>query len=628
MFLFLPFSAFLSSVLLLKRKINGCLWRESILYSFLGFGTLVLLSTEFLSIFKLFSLGPLSVFWGSVTAALLFFNVTGKRAFKPSIEIPSLTRLPLLDKYLAGFIFLLIVILGLIAITTPPNTWDAMTYHMGRVAHWVQNRTVAFYPTNIERQLYINPFAEYWIAQCVILLHGSDLFVNMVQWMSMLGTLTGVSLIAKALGLNRSGQILSAFFVITLPNAIVQSSSAQTDFVVTLWIVTAVYFMLKNVQALSLINTLAVLAAFILAFYTKGSCLFILLPFWIWMLCANLKKRGWRQSALVLIGLALVMGFYLWRNNFWLGSSVFPEEHNHELHIGDLKGIFSNLLLHYGMHLRTGFLVTDLALGDFIEKIHQWMGMSILSSPANIHALPFNFMEFPFQEDEVPNFIFFVTLLACGAWYLLFKRHEFSSFKGKFTLLAFLCFFVFNAFVKWSPFDGRYHLPFFVLFAPFLADIFAGARKTLFVIIIFFSLSAAVFVFYNQSKPLAGGSSLLSTPREFKYFYTNPGALPSTASITQGVAQSNCHEVGLELGENAWEYPFWAFLKNRVTPLRIEHVLVKNSSRDLPYPLGSFTPCLIISVQSVRSIDYSGNTYFMAGSVGGLSLYYFIKSSP
>jgi hypothetical protein len=47
-----------------------------------------------------------------------------------------------------------------LALITPPNMYDSMTYHMSRVVHWIQNGSLAHYPTSIGRQLFLPPGAE------------------------------------------------------------------------------------------------------------------------------------------------------------------------------------------------------------------------------------------------------------------------------------------------------------------------------------------------------------------------------------------------------------------------------------------------------------------------------------
>jgi hypothetical protein len=40
---------------------------------------------------------------------------------------------------------------GLLAAVAWPSQWDSMVYHLPRIDHWIQNRSVAFYPTHILR---------------------------------------------------------------------------------------------------------------------------------------------------------------------------------------------------------------------------------------------------------------------------------------------------------------------------------------------------------------------------------------------------------------------------------------------------------------------------------------------
>ena len=131
----------------------------------------------------------------------------------------------------------------LTALIYPPNTPDSMSYHMPRVMHWIQNQNVDFYPTSTTRQLYVSPFSEYVILHLQLIVNG-DRLANLVQWFSMFGSLIGVSLIARELGGNTKSQIFSALFCATIPMGILQSTSTQTDYVVSFWIVILVYFLL------------------------------------------------------------------------------------------------------------------------------------------------------------------------------------------------------------------------------------------------------------------------------------------------------------------------------------------------------------------------------------------------
>ena len=637
MFIFLPFFFFLALVILLKRYNSS--WREAILLSLICCGAVIFLSTEILSLFRLFSFKPLCLVWAVGLIVAIVLNVVGRKGtFR--LDLPDIRTFFVVEKILLGFMAAEALLLGALAVYVPPGTWDAMTYHMSRVAHWIQNGTVAFYPTGIQRQLLINPFAEYWVAHFQIL-SGADYFANAVQWLGMLGSIVAISLIARALGAGRLGQILSAFFVLTLPNAIIEATSTQTDFVATLWTVTALYFMLKNIQQLRAENFWAMGAAAFLAFYTKGSVMFILLPFLCWSSTlmarrnvAPLKVAG--HAALGLAVFLVAIGILFLKNDLAFRYLVYPGEKGHILAWYDFKGIFSNLLLHYGMHLRVGVLPIDNVLGGVIEQIHRWMGMTITTSQANLGQLAFNYLDFPFYEDEIPNFLFSVSAIIAAVFFL--RKREFSTLKGGFFLMAFLCLFIFNAFVKWSPFDGRYHLPFFVLLAPLLADVFAVRGRRLTAIIVLFSILTTPFIFFNASKPFVtgpfklfykkepvyGSTSILKISRQYQYFYNHPGIAMSFMITVQTAMESGCKDIGLALTEDTWEYPFWIYLHMNGRPVRIEHVLVPNPSKDLPYPLGDFSPCAVISDSAFHdeTLYIAGKFYPRVRTTPDFNLYY------
>jgi len=102
-----------------------------------------------------------------------------------------------------------LLLVGLIALLAPPNTFDSMTYHMSRVAHWAHQGSVAPYPTHIVRQITAPPLAEFAILQ-LQLLSGGDRLANLVQFFALCGCVLNVSLIAARLRAGPRGQILAA----------------------------------------------------------------------------------------------------------------------------------------------------------------------------------------------------------------------------------------------------------------------------------------------------------------------------------------------------------------------------------------------------------------------------------
>jgi hypothetical protein len=82
-------------------------------------------------------------------------------------------HLGLTDLVLLGGTGILVVLVGIVAILSPPNIWDAMQYHLPRVVLWIENGRVAFYPTHELKQLHMAPGAEYVLLQ-VHALGGGD----------------------------------------------------------------------------------------------------------------------------------------------------------------------------------------------------------------------------------------------------------------------------------------------------------------------------------------------------------------------------------------------------------------------------------------------------------------------
>src|SRR3984885_10644880 len=201
---------------------------------------------------------------------------------------PSFTGPDLADSLLIALIAAILAIPAFIALKSPPNSTDAMAYHLPRVLFWAQQQSVAFFPTPYLNQIMLQPFAEYLTLQTYVL-SGGDHFINLVQWFGCLTSIVGVASIAKQFGADLRGQLLAALFCATIPNGILQASGAKNDYVLAAWLACAAYFLLRAPEG-NRTDTIFAGLALGLALGTKatahlfvpGLILAIAIPSWKW----------------------------------------------------------------------------------------------------------------------------------------------------------------------------------------------------------------------------------------------------------------------------------------------------------------------------------------------------------
>lgn len=110
----------------------------------------------------------------------------------------------------------------------PPNTWDAMTYHLARVAHWVDHRSVLAYETWHPRQNSFPPGAAFLLLVPQVVAD-SDVFAPFVQLGCWLVLALSVPAWARLLGVPRRLAAIAGILVAAAPMAVLQASSTQYD---------------------------------------------------------------------------------------------------------------------------------------------------------------------------------------------------------------------------------------------------------------------------------------------------------------------------------------------------------------------------------------------------------------
>jgi len=271
-----PFVFVISLAILLFLKNTGV--RESITKSYIALFLLIAVSTETLSFFGAVTYGAICLFWIALTVVSLTFLLflLKRNDLRTSIK-NWLRALPDYGRHEAIFLLLVACVLSMtlvVALAYPPNNFDSMTYHMSRVAQWIQHGSVDFYPTSIDRQNYQPPLAEFAILH-LQLLSKSDTFANIIQWYSFCVLIVFVTLIAEEFQLSLQAQLFSAAIAATIPMAILQSSSTQNDLVTAAFCLGFAYFLLRFVRTLSFHDAIFCALSLGLALLTKEPLIYI-----------------------------------------------------------------------------------------------------------------------------------------------------------------------------------------------------------------------------------------------------------------------------------------------------------------------------------------------------------------
>ena len=601
--------------------------RESIIQSYLLIFGLTAILTELLSLVDLLTYQFIVSAWlllnGVVFCLIVYtikksgLNLRDLSLIKRFSKISNLSWINRIILFCIGFI---LIITFIIAISAPPNTYDSMTYHMSRVAHWIQQQSVKYFPTAIERQNYSMPLAEYMILHLQILSR-SDRYANLVQWSGFLIAILVVMEIAQIFRLSQTGQLLSALFIATLPMAILQSSSTQNDLLTGTFCLIFVYYLIQTIQLFNWNTVLLTGLALGMAVFTKGTA---------YIYCAALglllgglslinKDEVFRKRlfggfiALVLFALLLNVGIY-YRNTKLYSHPLSTE--NNEL-INDriaLGVIYANLVRNGAMQI--AIPVPD--LNDILTiKITDHLGEMISDSVSTFPRAKFR-IKFLINEDEAGNLFHFLLLsmmVLTVPWIGKTKNKVITQYAGGIAA----CVILYSLIFKWQPWGNRLQLPIFMVGAPLIGygiDRLRVQRILLLIGIIAFSIYSVPYLTLNSTRPLFPvfkksspfrsnlvrkffsnrpelykdyaeliapfykDLSILHTDRQTQYFAGNSSNLKDYQNVMAAVNQIDTETIGLHLGTNHWEYPIWVFANKHASfgsPL-FTHIGVVSSS--------------------------------------------------
>lgn len=559
------------ALLWLGRRI-GLPRREAVLVAAVLWGTLLALITETLSLFHAITPGWLIGCWLAATAAALVAAGMLRTAKRNSSHASvSISRRGTIEAWMLGTAAVLVLLLGIIGTISPPSNTDSMTYHLPRVMHWMQNRSVAHYATVHPPQLYQPPWAEFAILQLQVLT-GSDRLAFAVQWMSLIVCAVGAALLARKIGAGPRGQVMAVLFLVTVPGVVLQAYSTQNNLSVAMWLICVVAAILSFARPPRPVPIFAIAlasgASAGLAMLTKGTAYLFVLPLAAWFAVVVIRAGGGRGVAAIalaaLVAAAINCGH--WSRNWRSYDSILTPADDAFLYRARVSApalLASNVIRNAALNLRTGIRELDAPVDRAVAIAHKAIGVD--PSDRAI-TFPGHSLEnvTGIGEDVSGSPLHLLLLLASGAAVLV------GAVRGRWPLATVLVgvvavgFVLFCFAVKWQMFHARLQVPLFILAAPFVGlalERVANRRLTNVAMVAALAMAFALVV-VNPGHPLIGRRSILHQPREAQYFANRPERYEPYRNAVDLLAASGCTYIGITTGP-VWEYPLWVMLHDR-----------------------------------------------------------------
>src|SRR2546423_5572583 len=457
-----------------------------------------------------------------------------------AIRQARLSDWPVDAKWFLGGTGLVVFFLFGLAVTMPSANWDSLTYHLPRILHWIQQQSVEHYPTNIGRQLEVGPWSSFVMGN-VLLLHGSDRLLNLVQWGAMLSTIIVLSLVAKQVGLlcgfidendgtldaekQKRAAALTCLLAATLPIGVVESITTQSDYVTAFWMCSLALFSLALIrEPSSLFHLIGAALSFALGTLSKATmCIYAapmlgVLAVLLWMKIPSLRRKAF--SCLAFAGLVLALNLpHMSRNYRLLGSPIgssynFGIERNQRISyaVFCLKKI-SNVSL----HSNSGIWWLTERLNSALAACHELTGEPLSSPDTTYQKFIFPNRFFVYDSYASSTYHLLLILFAGGLALLCPRRH------WKLLLLAAVLLsgmFLFCGYLKWQQWHTRRHLAFLLLFMPLVSWglVRKASRAGPWVAAIVVQLFAWYSIASNISCPIFS-PQFLRLPREHRYAF-------------------------------------------------------------------------------------------------------------
>lgn len=605
----IPFLCFflLLAVFTLAHSRNEADWGGAFCRAAITWAWLVLAITVALSVFRALAAPWLVGLWAAVCVGLSLVIVHFLRRSRDgglkSRKGTDLREWGLVDLSLLLAVVTIVLLVGMVAWLAPTNDGDPLSYHLPRVAHWAQNRSVAPYATSNSRQIWMAPWPEYSSLHFYILSRGDHL-ANFTQFFSYVGAVLLAASLAHRMGADRRGQLLTAVFLATLPPMLSQASDANTDVVPVFWVLCAAGLVAgAQPRDQGFADWLWLGAALGIGGLAKGTFLAYAFPLVVWfglrrsrrMPVTHLLARGLAMSGVMLLA---------WSANWipnWLTFGTPFGSPEHVAMIGNaslsLRLTASNLVRSLAVIAAVPFDRWNEAISTAVSGVHKLIGLSPVDPANTFPNMGFGVGWLWPGNHSAPLHL---GLSLAAALILLAAGDGRRSRPGLGLLgLSFAGMILFCAAFKFQP-SMRFHLSLLALAAPVVGCVGSQwplRRLSPWICLGLFAAALPVAVADRwrplvRMPPLVYYESAFTAPRDDISLRPLEGELEAYHQAADAVLATGCKNVGLRIDSSDLEYPWWVLLDPVENGIRVEHVFAFPALERFSDP--DFAPCAII----------------------------------
>ncbi|KJS01692.1 MAG: hypothetical protein VR65_08060 [Desulfobulbaceae bacterium BRH_c16a] len=471
-------------------------------------------------------------------------------------------------------VFPLLLLIGLAAWIYPPNNYDSLTYHMARVAHWIQNGSIAYYPTPIERQNVMGPGAEYLVL-FFQLLSGKDNLAPFVQYISYILLIFSSIYIVRIIHLPK---VLSPYVILltaTAPIAVMEASNTKNDLVASVMVyailIAGARLFTGNIERMRGIDYAFAGLALAGGFLVKATSLLVVFPLIAVAFCFQLptlliNRTNIRRCIVGSLVCAVVFSVIAGPDIIRKSEQGAARHEVYPLFSGyDAERLWNpvRVLVHnIPFPVQTRKVLAELGVkGDLITKDIYNLHEDMVGNPYQVSVflilsvssvlLSFFLLSKPYYRKR---FLLALSPVASWALFGLVVKDQ-----GWITRLEIPLFFLLPFSFVFLAALGRQYLP----IGKTLCFFTAAAS--------FISLAYALFIASNvPARPLALSTFWGERPNREVAYYHNANLKDEHDFFLEAVEANNCSRVGLILGPDSVDYPLtWRAMQRGI---RVKHV--------------------------------------------------------